>query len=712
MRTSIALLVSTLAVQATATGQTLAVGDATQVRSVSFRIDGETRVGEDDLREQVAVKARGGMTSLRRTFGAVPFVPPVADRFFDPIEVQKDKERLRRYLVRAGYPDAAVEYDVTVIEEEDVVDILFRIEPGSPLLVRSLSVAWADSVLPTGLDTVAALAAVTSQTEIREGAPLDQRLVPRAAVALGRWLGNRGFAFAAVRPKIAVDSAAHVARVVLEATVGPRARLGRIDVAGTTSLSPTVVHKFLDVEPGDWFSPDRLQAASRRLAALDIIGSASFEIPPDQPIDTLVDVRLIVQEELPRTVGGEVGYATDGGIGGNAQWTHRSFFGGAQALTASLSGQSGVFALSDNYNRFVRGSLTFRQPLRGTTVLSLHAGPFAEYRDDYRDRSLQLGLETTLLYQLGPLSSIALRYELATRRIYEYRFGDLSGGLDFLELLQLGAQGLLNRFGGRINTSLASLSGSFGSLDVPTEPRRGVIVQPSVEVTFPDAVTSIEYVTANIRASGYLPLSDRVTVGVRVGAGKLVPFGKSVPPTPDDGLREYFRLRDVLFTAGGTNDVRGWGDRLLGPKFPQIVITLPDDSTVAISADRFSPIGGFNRIHGTLELRFPIPLLGPDWESHVFADAGRIWTGDERFSSSDDPFGVTKLFWALGLGIDYETFVGALRFAVGYKMNPSLLDLADPNEMTQAIVNGIPLDQLPQHSSRRFHVHFGIGRRL
>ena len=45
-------------------------------------------------------------------------------------------------------------------------------------------------------------------------------------------------------------------------------------------------------------------------------------------------------------------------------------------------------------------------------------------------------------------------------------------------------------------------------------------------------------------------------------------------------------------------------------------------------------------------------------------------------------------------------------------MNPSLLDLADPNEMTQAIVNGIPLEQLPQHNSRRFHLHFGIGRRL
>jgi len=408
MRTSLTVLLSMLA--AGASGQTLTIGETTQVRAVSFQIEGSTGIDESALQDQVAVRGRGEMVGLRRAIGMVPFVPPVASRFFDPVELQRDKERLRRYFVRAGYPSARVDYDVRLDAENDLVDVRFLIQPGTPLVMRSIAVAWADSVPPTGLDRARAVEAVIARTEIREGQPLDERVVPQAAVALGRWLGEAGYAFATVRPDVSVDSAASEARVVLRAMVGPRTRLGRIDITGNTTLATSVVRRFLGLESGEWFSPARLEAASQRLASLDVVGAASFAVPRDQPIDTLVNVVLTVQEEPLRTVSGEVGYATDGGFGGEAQWSHRSIFGGAQALTASLSGQTGILALSETYERFVRGSLTFRQPIRGTTALTLHAGPFAEYRDDYRDRSVQVGLETTLLYQIGALSSVALRY--------------------------------------------------------------------------------------------------------------------------------------------------------------------------------------------------------------------------------------------------------------------------------------------------------------
>lgn len=714
MRSSVAvalalLLAAPLAVSR-AGAQVVPVGPSTQVRSVSFDVPPGTAVSEEDLLESVAIRGRGEI-GFRRTLSWVPFVPPVEDLPFDPAELQRDRERLRRLLVRVGYPLASVDYEVSRVADEDAVDVLFHARPGPPLLVRSVAVEWTDGERSGLPDAGRAEAVVQSEGGVAVGRPLDERRVPAAAVALSRWLGNEGYPFAAVRPDVAVDSDASEAGVVLRAAVGPRARIGRVEIEGNRTLPVSFVREVADVAPGEWFSPDGLDAASSRLVAMDVVEGASFEIPSDQPPDTVVDLLLRVRESLPRSVSAQAGYSTEGGLGGEAQWSHLNIFGGGQALTASLSGESGLLALPENFSRYVRGSLTLRQPVLDRAHLSLHVGPFAEFRDDYRDRSLQLGVEATLLYQIGALSSIALRYELSTRRIYQYRFGDIGGGIDFLQLLQSSAEGILDELGGRINGSVLSLSGSFGSLDVPTEPRRGFVIQPSVAITVPPGLTSTQYTTANVRATGYLPLTDGVTLAVRGGAGRLFPFGKSVPPSLDLGLREYFRLRDVLFTAGGSNDVRGWPTHLLGPKVPRFLLTV-EDGTPTITADKFVPIGGFNRVHGTVELRLPVPLLGPSWGSHVFVDTGRIWTDDERFTDSKDPYGVEKLFWSTGVGVDYRTVLGSLRVSVGYKLNPSVIDLADPEEMTQAVIAGTPLEELPQHAGRRFQVHLSFGRRL
>lgn len=711
MRTRPALLVlALLAAAAPVRGQVVEIDQDTQIRSVAFDVQSDA-IDTAELLDRVSVRGRGGAVQLRQVLRWVPFVPPVEERPFDPEELQRDKERIRRFLGTIGYPDAAVDYEVTLDEAENVVDIVFRIDPGAPVRVTEIRVAWPDTVtVEESAD--AAMDAVRPGLELQVGAPLDQRLVPPAAAAVGRWLGERGYAFAAVRPEIEVDSAAHEARVTLRARPGPRARVGEIDIQGNTDLRTSVVRGFLPLHTGDPFSPERLQSASQRVSSLDMVRSASFEVPADQTPDSVVDVVLRVREADQRGVSGQIGYATDGGIAGEAQWTHRNFFRGAQTLTASVAGQSGILALAETPDEFLRGSITYRQPIRGRAQLTLNVGPYAEFRDDFRDRSLEFGLETTLVYQIAALSSIALRYRIATRRIYEYRFGDLSGGLDFIDLIGDASEGLLDSLGTRINSSVVTLSASLGELDVPTEPTRGFVIEPSLSLTVPGGLSSTQYVSANIRTSGYLPLGSRVSIGARAGGGRLFPFGKSVPATVDDGLRQFFRLRDVIYTAGGSSDVRGWSDRLLGPKFPDAVFKFQEDSTVVVEADRYVPLGGLKKAFGTIEARLPMPFMGDSWGTHVFLDGGRVWTQDERFTESDDPYGAARFFFGTGAGIDYVTPVGAIRLAIGYKLNPYILDVADPQDVIDAILAEMPIEGVRRHNGRRFQFHIGIGRRL
>jgi hypothetical protein len=61
------------------------------------------------------------------------------------------------------------------------------------------------------------------------------------------------------------------------------------------------------------------------------------------------------------------------------------------------------------------------------------------------------------------------------------------------------------------------------------------------------------------------------------------------------------------------------------------------------------------------------------------------------------------------VGIGYETVVGAVQVALGYKLNPSALDVRDPDDVLQALREGRPLDSEPTNSWRRFQLHFAIG---
>jgi hypothetical protein len=47
--------------------------------------------------------------------------------------------------------------------------------------------------------------------------------------------------------------------------------------------------------------------------------------------------------------------------------------------------------------------------------------------------------------------------------------------------------------------------------------------------------------------------------------------------------------------------------------------------------------------------------------------------------------------------------------ALGYKLNPSPLDLRSPQDVLDALRNGTSIDAAPTSNSRRFHLHFSIG---
>jgi outer membrane protein assembly factor BamA len=277
--------------------------------------------------------------------------------------------------------------------------------------------------------------------------------------------------------------------------------------------------------------------------------------------------------------------------------------------------------------------------------------------------------------------------------------------LPILHLAEPNAAGLL---GNVRNRSAISLQGSYGRLDQFANPRKGYVLRPRIEVTTPGFNTA-DYVLLDLGGTAFLPLTSRVGFTVRVGAGRIYPYGRSLDRIGQESpFVSLLRLGDVPFTAGGTRDVRGWGSELVGPKLPEVSVETRNEVTDTI-AQRYAPVGGLARVLGSVEMQLPVPGMGEAWQSFLFFDSGRVWSPDSRFALNAGELDQDKTFASVGAGVGYETVVGAIQVALGYKLNPSALDVRSPQAVLDALQAGQAVGSLPAENGRRWHLHFSIG---
>jgi outer membrane protein insertion porin family len=682
-----------------------------QVGSIDFRFQSQQSFSTSELGGVIALKGRGSLHEVRRLLGKLPFIRAPAIYRFDPVELQKDVVRLRRFYERSGFLDPDIDYRVKANSSGTLVDVTFLVHEGPAVLLRDLRIHLTDSVgLPDSL--MGGWKALQAEVTAGRGRRFGDAEAQAAEREVTAWLRDHGYPQARARAERQVQNGEHQVDVSLTVDPEGRYRLGTIAVDGSESVNDRVVTRMLPFRPGDWYSASALRDGRTRLQQIDLFPQVSIDVDSVAPADSVLPVRVQIREARSRLSLAELGYISEGaGFTGRVQWNHPNFTGGARSLTASVEAQTGAGAIGTEAERLLRGSLNLAQPYVFAPRFSLLVGPFAEYRDDLSDKSAAIGLSTILLYRIAPLSSVALQYQFSARRIYEYRFGDVSAGLSLFEFLVNRNPALIDSLGRNIDKSSLTLTGSFSRLDDLANPRRGWLLRPSAELTLPAALTTSQFARLDLTGSGFYPLGRNVVLASRISAGRLFPFGKSVPAPGENSIFDFIRLRDESMTAGGTNDVRGWGSRQLGPKFPQVEARIEGSDTI-YNSDQYVPVGALARLTGSLELRLPAPGLPSAWGVHFFLDGGRVWTPDDRFLQALPVPGDTDFHFSAGTGLSYLTPVGAVRLSLGYKLNPSELDLRSENDVLNAVVNGLPVSSVPPEWGRRLHLHLSLGLAL
>jgi outer membrane protein insertion porin family len=683
------------------------VGPKTQVRSVELQFRDKPSLEEDQLRSKIALTGQGSMVGLRRRLGFLPFVPPVGAHPFDPVEMERDVVRLRHYYQRSGFPKAEVDYQAKYQAKSDVAWVTYRITEGPPLTVDSLAFDGGDTalVLPLGLERSWQQFVRKQRKGIERAGEDERRALADSTV---RWFRAHGYPFANARVVARIDSAANRADLAVQVTPGGRYRIGRIQVTGNKAIPEHEIVRQLSVHAGQWFDAQALEQARQQLTQMDIVRLASVDVPRDSARDTSVVVMLRIAENPHHLIKGEGGYIASGGLTAQGTWANRTWLGGLRTLTVAATAQSGVAALEYPAQQYYRFSLSAFQPYLGDRRLSAAGGPFIEYRNDLRDRSWATGLEGALVWAPAPLRSVSLGYTISHRQVFDYGPGSDLPPEEYLPVLHLADSGTVGTLEQTQNRNLISLEGSYGRLDQIANPRKGYVIRPRIATTLPFFSTS-EYVLLDLGATAYLPFSRTTGLTMRAGVGRIYPWGKSLDAAERQSpFLSLLELRDAAFMAGGTRDVRGWASLLLGPKVPQVLLQPQGDSTVLVST-RYTPIGGLARLLGSAEFHFPMPLLSEAFQPYFFYDGGRIWTPDRRFALGGKTIDQDQFYQGVGFGIGYETVVGAIQVALGYKLNPSALDLRDPQDVANALQHDLPIESVPTSPSRRWHLHFSIG---
>lgn len=467
------------------------------------------------------------------------------------------------------------------------------------------------------------------------GSPLSASLLNEAALEIGRYYSERGYARASA--KLEIDRETGV--VTFTVDEGRVYHVGDIFVAGNEKTRPKIVTREINYK----IKPDRLWRASKidesraNIYRTGLYRDLKVETTDSPRSSDLVDILVIVREDKFKWYKLEPGYQSPDRATMTVGWGHNNVFGNNQRLSTEVSEAYGFGTEESEFG----ADVTYTEPwLFGYRYIGSAKLYYSrELRADLRQWEVGLAPNVTreITENLEVTGGFKLRKSKTT-----FGFEDDSPS----EAWRPGEGGLAERFigrGGLQNIASIIFSSTYTTRDDIFNPLRGVYLYGSEE-TAGGFITGADFwrVIGDVRQ--YLPVARAATITAHLRSG----YARAYAETKDVPYSEKF-------FAGGAYSIRGYGERGVGP------------STTVGEQDY--PLGGNFLLIANAEFRFQLPFtagkrvpgiglnLGNTWAG-LFVDGGNVWTDWDETKK-------VGLVYGAGLGLRYNTPVGPIRFDYG-----------------------------------------------
>lgn len=521
-----------------------------------------------------------------------------------------DIETLRSFYLDRGYLKFNVDStQVSITPDKKDVYITLNVTEGERYSVDEIQLSGDFGVVPEP--------ELRKLIALKSGETFSRAKLTETAKAMGKRLGEEGYAFANVNAVPRVDD--ETRKVALNFVVDPgrRVYVRRINFQGNVKTEDQVLRRELRQSEGSWFSTKDIERSKTRLQRLEYLESVNLETPGVAGTSDQVDANFTVVERPASSLMFGIGYGQESGLLLNASLTQNNFLGTGNQLGIVLNKSD----IGQNY------SLSYNNPYYTPDGVSLG------YRLFFREiDSAETNIANYVLNSYGGQVSFGFPLnEFDTLRLgpgYEHIW------LDTVTDTPTEIFDYLARNGDTYDQFKIDASWARDSRDRVIFPTSGYLNQVAAEIAIPGS--DAQYYKLSYRGIAYFPLTSWLTwtVGGEIGYGDG--YGNS------DGL-PFFEN----FYAGGLRSVRGYKANTLGPRY---------------SNDE--PSGGAFKTVASTQFILPVPFMEKSENVRVaaFFDAGNV------FATVDD-FEVGELRYSVGLAGLWISPLGPIVLSVAAPLN-------------------------------------------
>lgn len=521
---------------------------------------------------------------------------------YDPDRLAADQDLLRRFYLGEGYADFRILSAVAELSAEgDGFVITITLEEGDRY-------RFGEMVVETSLKNLDPQS-LQDQVTTESGDWYDAGEVDRTIGQLTDVVGELGYAFVDVNPRLSIDREEDVIAITYEIQEGPRVYVERIDIRGNVRTRDKVIRREFRVVEGDAFNTSKIRRSRQRVENLGFFSRVDVQtVQGSAPDQTVIEVD--VQEQSTGELSLGAGFSTSDGPFGDISLRERNLLGNGQDLRLG-------FRLSSTRSRL---DLRFTEPY-------------------FLDRDIAAGFD---------LFRIATDLDSESSFEEESLGGSLRGSFDVTERLRETVRYTLRRddihdvdddasavVREEEGVTVRSIVGNeffYDRLDNRLSPSDGYFARLQNDLA--GLGGDARFLRTTVGGGYYMPVTQSIIASVRSEVGYVL------------GIADDVRISDRYFLGG--DSLRGFASRGVGPRD-----TDSDDS-----------LGGNFLYSGTVELSFPLGLPEElQVRGRIFSDFGAV-TGLDNDDDTVEDTASPRL--AVGTGLTWRSPLGpiALDFAI------------------------------------------------
>ena len=563
-------------------------GDATYVQTIRFI--GNKEFSDGTLREVIRTK----QARWWRFFST--------EDTYDPDRLSLDRELLRRHYLSEGYADFRVLSAVAELtaDRKDFL-ITFTLEEGERYRFGNVDVTSALKGLQPG--------DVRGAIGFSEGDWYDADKVEKAIDSLGRAIGDRGFAFVEVQPRLERDRAKRTVNVTFAIEEGRRVFVERIDITGNVRTLDRVIRREFRLVEGDAYNTAKLRRSRQRIQDLDYFQKVTVEEFPGSAPDKAV-VKVAVEEKPTGALSIGAGFSTGSGFLGDLSIRERNLLGRGQDLKAGLM-------LGQKQQQI---DLAFTEPYFLDREIAAGFDLFLIEIDRQSESSFDSRTAGGALRANYPVTE-----HLSQGWKYTYKLSEIDN-------VPKDASVYIAKDEGTEYISEISHSLTYDRRDSRINPTDGYFARLRTDVA--GLGGTIAYLRNRLEGGYYYPLTEGLVLSLTASGGYI------------NGIGEDVRVLDRFFLGGA--DLRGFKTDGVGPR----------------DSDTGDALGGELFYAGSLQLSFPLGLPEElQIRGRVFADVGSLWRLSDSGPGIDED---TEPRVSVGTGLTWVSPFGPLGIDVGF----------------------------------------------